>query len=74
MSKRLSYALSVWAACTGIIFGLLAKRTPSVIFVRSLAGFVLFGILGYIAGWVVYRVMQPKPAFIDDDEEGTKVS
>lgn len=52
-----------------MIIGFIAGRTPSAIFVRSAIAFILFGILGYIAGWVIHRVMQPKLAFIDEADE-----
>ena len=52
-----------------MVVGFLAGRTPSVIFVRSAVVFILFGILGYVAGWVIHWAMVPKLAFIDEEDE-----
>ena len=69
LSRKLSYVLSIWAGCLSAIFGVLANLRFSIIFTRSVLMFILFGIIGYIAGWVVHWVMQPRLAFIDDDNE-----
>jgi hypothetical protein len=69
VSKKLSYVLSIWAGSLAMMIGLLGGKTPSVVFVRSAVGFILFGILGYVAGWIIYRVMSPELAFMDEDEE-----
>jgi len=70
ISGRLSYALSVWAACITIVFGLLSGKAILVIFLRGALCFVLFGILGYIAGWLIHWAVRPRLAFSNDDEEG----
>ena len=52
-----------------MIIGFLSGKTPPVIFRQGVVSFIAFGILGYIAGWVIHRVMQPPLAFIDEEEE-----
>ena len=52
-----------------MIIAFLSERSSSAIFRRGMISFIVFGILGYIAGWVIHRVMQPPLAFIDEDED-----
>ena len=52
-----------------MIISFLGGNTPPVIFKRSMISFLLFGILGYVAGWIIHRVAQPKLAFIEEDDE-----
>ncbi len=67
ISKQLSYALSVWAAVIAILIGYLGGIRLSVIFVRSVAGFTIFFVLGYVAGLIIDRVLEE-----DDEEEKQK--
>jgi len=63
ISKKLSYALSVWAAVIALLVGYLGGIRLSVIFVRSAAGFTIFFALGYVAGLILDTVLK------DDTEE-----
>lgn len=52
-----------------MIIGFLSGRTLSVILTRSVIAFILFGILGYVAGWIIHWGVRPKLGFIDEENE-----
>lgn len=62
ISKKLSYALSVWAAVIAMLVGYLGGIRLPVIFVRSAAGFTIFFVLGYVAGLILDTVLKEDSA------------
>ena len=68
IAKKVGHALSVWASCTTILISYSAKKNFDTIFVRAIIGFLVFGLLGYIGGWLIEQSMRPELSFIYKDD------
>ena len=64
IARKLGYALSIWSGCSTITIGCTAGNSFDTIFVRAITAFLVFGLLGYIGGWIIQRSMRPELSFI----------
>ena len=65
IARKLGYALSIWSGCSAITIGYYTTGNSfDTIFVRAIIAFLVFGLLGYIGGWIIQRSMRPELSFI----------